>query len=122
MDEDVDELLSAHPEGVRRLALEVLDSLRAAMPDASVAVARGWHSVNFRHPSAGYVCGVFPYAERVDIAFEEGHRLSDPRGILKPGSTSAKRVRYVRYRPGEEVDSAALDAFVQESIALSGKR
>ena len=120
IEDEVDELLAAHSEEVRRLTLEVIGALRAAMPEASVAVARGWRSVNFRHPVAGYVCGVFTYSDRVDIAFEAGYRLSDPKGILEPGATSGKRVRYVRCRPGDPVDAAALEAFVEETVALSG--
>ncbi len=118
VEDAVEELLSAHPEDVRELAVEVIEAVRAAMPDAAMAVARGWHSVNFRHPSAGYVCGVFPYDDRVDVAFEAGHRLSDPTGVLEVGATSGKRVRYVRYRTGDDVDAAVLDALVQESIAV----
>jgi len=118
VEDAIEELLSPHPEDVRELAVEVIEAVRAAMPDASITVARGWHSVNFRHPSAGYVCGVFPYDDRVDVAFEAGHRLSDPKGVLEMGASSGKRVRYVRYRLGDDVDGSVLDAFVQESIAL----
>ena len=122
VEDSIEQLLAEHPEEVRRVAREAVDAVQASMPEAVTTVARGWHSVNFRHPTAGYVCGVFPFQDRVDVAFEAGSRLTDPEGLLQPGSTSAKRVRYVRYRPGDDVDREVLDAFVQDSIALLGRR
>ncbi len=122
VEDDIDQLLSAHPEPIQELSREIVAAIQASVPDATVKVARGWHSLNFRHPRAGYVCGVFPHDDRVEVAFEAGALLSDPTAVLEAGSTSGKRVRYVRYRPGDAVEPAILDAFVQESVALLGRR
>ncbi|WP_210479143.1 DUF1801 domain-containing protein [Naasia sp. SYSU D00948] len=122
VEDDIEELLSGHPEEVRRLAAAVIAALRESVPEAIVKVAPGWHSVNFRHPVAGYLCGVFPGNDRVDVALEAGVLLSDPEGRLEPGATGSKRVRYLRFRPGDRVDPAVLDTLVQESIAILSRR
>ncbi|WP_210508638.1 DUF1801 domain-containing protein [Naasia sp. SYSU D00057] len=117
-EDELERLLPGHPPEVRELARDAAAAILDATPGLLVRAAPGWHSLNVRHPQAGHVCAIFPFDDRVDIAFEEGHRLSDPWGALEEGTSSSRRVRYVRLRPGDRVDPAMLSALVEESIVL----
>lgn len=43
---------------------------------------RLWQGVGFHHPEAGYVCAIYPAAERPLLLFEHGTSLVDPDGVL----------------------------------------
>src|SRR5688500_14147280 len=47
----------------RRLRAVILD----AHPQLVDRVRPGWHSLNYAAPAAGFVCAVFPFAERVQL-------------------------------------------------------
>jgi hypothetical protein len=77
-------------------------------------VYRGWRAVGFRHPEAGYVCGVFPKGDgRVDLLFEHGATLPDPEGLLQ-GAT--RQTRFIPLRSRDDVPAATLAVYVQEAI------
>ncbi|HEX2048242.1 MAG TPA: NTP transferase domain-containing protein [Acidimicrobiales bacterium] len=115
--EDVEaaELLVEHEDHVVATAHWLRELVTATVPDAVERVYPGWHGFGYRHPRAGYFCAVFPRAETVQLSFEHGARLPDPRGLL---SGEGRQVRYVDVRtPGdppadllvELIDAALVD-------------
>jgi hypothetical protein len=118
----LDDLLQPYDDGVKRTALAVLDAIEQLAPDLRRKVLPGWRAVGFSHPSSGFICAVFPYADRVDIAFEAGTRLDDPWGVLRDGKTSSKRVRYWGLAPGEAFDTEVLESFLEQSVLLKEVR
>jgi hypothetical protein len=118
----LEDLLRAHNPGVQRTTLAVLEAIERLAPDLHRKVLPGWRAVGFTHPSSGFLCAVFPYADRVDIAFETGTRLEDPWGVLRDGKTSTKRVRYWSLAPDETPDDEALESFLEQSVLLKEVR
>ena len=88
------------------------------MPNATEHGYSGWHAIAFRHPAAGYVCGIFPFAESVRFLFEHGVQLHDPEGIFTGGG---KQTRYIELKPGDSVPNDALRILIAEAIALRSK-
>lgn len=117
----VEELLAAQDEPVRQTTLAVLDAIERVAPDLRRKVLPGWRAVGFSSPASGFLCAVFPYEDRVDIAFEVGHRLDDPAGVLNTGK-NAKQVRYWSLEPGEAPDEGLLESFLDQSAALKELR
>jgi hypothetical protein len=84
-DEAGDYLRHEAPE-LAGLALWLRSVLLAAESDLEQRVHRGWQGVGFHHPDAGYVCGIFPRREGLQLLFEHGASLPDPEGVLTAGS------------------------------------
>jgi hypothetical protein len=115
-----DELLARHDAGIVDLAGQLRALLRSVMPDAEERVHAGWHALGYRHPDAGYVCGIFPFDAHVRLLFEHGVRLPDPDGLLE--GAPLRQVRYVTLLPGAPLDETRLSALVTSAIHLGVMR
>ncbi len=114
-DPETDDLLSEHPEAVAATAQRLRTVLLEAHPQLEERVRRGWHSLNYRDPVAGFVCAVFPTADRVQLVFEHGARLPDPDGRL---SGTGKQVRTLDLTAPEEVDATVVATFLDHAVEL----
>ncbi len=114
-DPEAEDLLSEHPDAVALTARRVRAVLLDAHPQLTEQVRRGWHSINYRDPGAGFVCAVFPTADRVQLVFEHGARLPDPEGRL---SGTGKQVRTLDLAAPEEVDAAVVATFLDHAVEL----
>ena len=93
------EVLADHTDEVVATAQWLRELVAATVPDAVESVYKGWHGFGYRHPEAGYVCAVFPRAEGVQLSFEHGTGLPDPRRLLRG---TGRQVRHVEVRaPGD---------------------
>ena len=100
-----------------------MDKLRGLVKDVDGTFVEagkpGWHAITFRHPHAGYVCGIFPFDGYVRFLFEYGATLNNPDGILQ-GST--KQTRHVDLKPGQPVPLDTLRGLIIEAVALGEAR
>jgi hypothetical protein len=90
------------------------EQVLAADPDLTERIYRGWRGVGFRHPDAGYVCGLFPRHGRVELLFEYGTSLADPDEVLT-GAGTQTRVLHVTAADPETADR--IRVYVQQAIA-----
>ena len=114
-DPGADELLSEHPDAVTTTAQRLRAVLLDAHPQLEERVRRGWHSINYRDPAAGFVCALFPRAERVQLVFEQGARLPDPEGRL---AGTGRQVRALEFTAPDEVDPAVVVPFLDHAVEL----
>ncbi|WP_157937066.1 DUF1801 domain-containing protein [Geodermatophilus chilensis] len=112
---EADDLLSAHPDAVRATAHRVRAVLLDAHPQLEERVRRGWHSINYRDPVAGFVCAVFPTADRVQLVFEHGARLPDPERRL---TGTGRQVRALVFTAPDEVDPDVVGTFLDHAVEL----
>ncbi len=118
-DPDADLLLADHPDAVVRTTQRLREVLLRAHPDLTERARTGWHSVNYAHPDAGFVCALFPAADRVDLVFEQGALLPDPDHLL---SGTTRQVRTLRVPAGGAVDEAAVVEFLDSAVELGAAR
>ena len=118
-DPGADELLSEHPDAVTTTAQRLRAVLLDAHPQLEERVRRGWHSINYRDPVAGFVCAVFPTADRVQLVFEHGARLPDPHGLL---TGDGRQVRVIDFRSKDDVDPAVVTEYLDLAVAVGGAR
>ena len=76
---------------------------------------RGWHSINYRDPVAGFVCALFPTADRVQLVFEHGARLPDPERRL---SGTGRQVRALDLTAPDQVDAEVVGTFLDHAVEL----
>jgi hypothetical protein len=112
---EVDELLAVHTAAVAATARRLREVILDAHPQLAERVRPGWHSVNYHDPSAGFVCAVFPFAERVQIVFERGAQLPDPDRLL---GGSWRTVRTLDFSSAAVVDPAVVVPFLDQAVEL----
>lgn len=115
IDDDIAGLLAGRERKIATLAGRVIATVRKLRPDLEPRVRLGWGSVNFRHPAAGFVCGVFPQRVDVILVFEHGRELMSP---LLEDNGKVKQVRWIRFRPGDRMPVNDLGILLAEAIAL----
>jgi hypothetical protein len=114
-----DSLLADHAFAIRELCEQLRTLARAVMPNATEHGYAGWHAIAYRHPAAGYVCGIFPFAEHVRFLFEHVVLLHDPAGVLTGGG---KQTRHIDLKPGDKIPVDAMRALIAEAVALRSPR
>jgi hypothetical protein len=113
-DAAVESLLADHPEPVVATAQRLRDVLLDAHPDLAERARAGWHSINYTSPRVGFVCALFPGADRVDLVFQHGARLPDPEGRL---SGRGRQVRTLVV-PAGGVDVPVVTEFLDLAVEL----
>jgi hypothetical protein len=114
-DPDPDDLLREHTGEVAATAQRLRAVLLEAHPQLEERVRRGWHSLNYRDPVAGFVCALFPGADRVQLVFEHGARLPDPERRL---TGTGRQVRALEFTTPDEVDPAVVVPFLDHAVEL----
>jgi hypothetical protein len=115
----VEDILADHSPPVRLLVERLREIIRQTVPEATESAHPVWHSISYRHPQGGYFCGIFPFQERVDLAFEFGVLLPDPERLLVG---NGKQVRYLRFNNVREMHEEALKALLLAAINLPERR
>jgi hypothetical protein len=89
------------------------------LPEAREVAYPGWHAIGFRHPKAGYVCGIFPFEGSVRLVFEWGVLLRDDARLLQPGG---RQVRFAEFfDPSAALPEAELERMLLEAVALRAR-
>ena len=117
-DPQLDALLADHPDRVADVVLRLRDVLLRGRPDLAERVRPGWHSVNFHDPSAGFVCAIFPLADRVQLVFERGALLPDPHRRL--GGTG-RQVRTLEFTAEGDVDAEVVLEFLDLAVDIGAR-
>lgn len=111
----VEALLARHTPEVRALVERLRRLVRQTVPEATEAVQPRWHSLNYRHPSQGYFCGIFPFTEDVKLIFEFGVLLPDPAGVLQG---DGKQVRFVHVNKSGDIRVKAIQQLILAALDL----
>jgi hypothetical protein len=109
----IEELLSAYPPRVRRLAEGARARIREVVPEAVERLRAGWGLIGYDAPA--YFAFVWPTREHARIGFEWGVMLPDPGGLLQGDGA---QVRYVVVETIKQLRDPALALLLQEAAAL----
>ena len=113
-----EDVLAPYPPRIAALAQRLRGIVNRTMPEADERAYPVWKGIGYVHPQAGYVCGIFPNRDHVALAFEFGVLLHDPERLLRPGRTSAKKVRYLEVRTARDIRAKAIKTWLEQSVAL----
>ena len=114
-DTEVEALLADHPDHVAAAARRVRAVLREGHPGLDEKVRVGWHSINYHDPAAGFVCALFPTTDRVQLVFERGASLPDPRRLL---TGTGRQVRALEYASEADVDPEVVLEYLDLAVEL----
>lgn len=118
IDDDIASLLAQFQPPLAAIAGDVIATVRRVRPDLVPKVQFGWRSVNFNHPRAKYVVGVFPEARQRDVllGFPRGRELDSP---LLQDNGKVKRFRWIRFVQGDAIPEDDVAILIAEAIALA---
>jgi hypothetical protein len=114
--------LSGYRAEIRELAERLRDVVHEAVPDAIERVRVGWRIIGFDIPvgrRTRYFAFVAPEPEHVHLGWEPGIWMADPEGILRGAHLKLKRVRFVTYRPGDDIPTDVLVGYTVEAAELA---
>lgn len=117
-----DLFLSGYAPDIQDLAECLRRVVREAAPDAIEGVRAGWRLIGYDLPigrRTRYFAFVAPEPEHVHLGWEYGVWMADPEGILRGAHLKLKKVRYVTYRPGDEVPTELLIRYTREGAELA---
>ena len=117
-----DEILAGHTSAARRIAQRLRDLIGEVVPEAVEKAHPGWHAIGYRHPQAGYVCGILPRERSVKLGFEWGAQLRDEDGLLRRGPSGGKQVRYAELADADAIPEDALALLLLEAVSLRSGR
>lgn len=115
----IEALLAPHTPAVRALVERLRHLVKRSVPEATEAAQPSWHSLNYRHPSQGYFCGIFPVTQGVKLVFEFGVLLPDPAGLLQG---EGKQVRFVHLHRSSDIRVKALQGLIRAALELPADR
>lgn len=114
-----DDILASHTPAIRALCGRLRALVRDTLPSAIEHDYAGWHAIGYRHPAAGYVCGIFPFMNHVRLLFEHGVQLHDAEQRLRG---DGKQVRYLELGNEGDIDANLIRTFLLEAVALKQRR
>lgn len=93
----------------------LLQRLRALVLETAPAPVE--ETIKWGHPSYGLdgdVCYLAAYTEHVNLGFYGGSAVADPASLLEG---TGKRLRHVKFRPGEPFPEVEIRALLTEAFA-----
>ncbi len=113
-----EQLLASYPLEIKSLTDWVRQLVRNTLPEAEERAYPGWCAIGYRHPEAGYIGAIFLHPHKVKLGFEHGAKLPDPDGLLKPGPSAVKQVRYLEIVEEGDVDTSVIRQLVEAAVEL----
>ncbi len=110
-----DDILLGHSPTVIATAEALRVLLLDTVPTLREKPYPGWHGIGYRHPTAGYVCGIYPREASVRLQFQFGSLLADPDGVFSDMGT---KTRTIEIASPAEIPVDAVRRLLLEAIAL----
>jgi hypothetical protein len=119
LQESIEAITRDLPPEILSAFSELRSTIQQTIPEASEKANPGWRSLNYSHPRVGYFCGLFPFQDRIDVAFEFGVLLPDPEGIF---DSHGKQVGFIRIRSLRDIRPGPFKRMLKEAISLPADR
>ena len=116
--------LAPFPDDVAETALALRARILAVVPRAHEIVWDATNAVSIVHGASerwreDAITHIAVYARHVNLGFNHGAGLSDPRGVLEG---TGSRIRHVPFRGRDDVETADwIDEYVDEALRAAGQ-
>lgn len=123
-DLEIDAFLVSLAPPIAELAEELRATVKMAVPDLTERLRPGWRLIGYDLPVKGkskgtYLAWVFPEVAHVHVGWQTGTLMSDPEQVLRGAHLKLKKVRYLTYQPGEQIDRKLVAAFTREAARIA---
>lgn len=114
--------LEGYPAGIRQHAERLREVVRSAVPQAVEGVRGGWQLIGYevplarRSPLFAYVA---PEPIHVHLGFHWGIAMADPERRLEGAHLQLRRVRFLTFRPDDELPTDALVTLIREAARVA---
>ncbi len=112
-DARVDAYIDKLPDWQQEICHRVRDLVHAADPEVEETIKR---TVQPYFVLRGNICALLAARDHVNVFVYDGGIVPDPDGLITAGHDN-QTARTIGYREGEEIDEAALLAFLRRLIA-----
>jgi hypothetical protein len=114
--------LDAYPPEIREPAERLREIVRLAVPDSIERVRSGWRLIGYE-VRIGRRTAVFAYVapepNHVHLGFHWGIAMADPGRRLEGAHLHLRRVRFLTFRPGDDLPVDALIALTLEAARVA---
>ena len=126
VDDQIGFFLAGYPDGIVDIGQRLRRLVHRTMPGAQERLRSGWALIGFDIPlgkKTRYFAWIAPERKHIHLGFEYGVWMADPEGVLEGAHIKLKRVRYLTFEPGDQLDEPALRQLVQEGgrVALMSR-
>lgn len=93
-----------------------------AVPGVTERLRPGWRLIGYDVPvgrSSRYFAYVAPETDHVHLGFEHGALMSDPDTLLEGAHLGLRKVRYLTFRPNDQIPDAVVMTLVREAAAIA---
>jgi len=110
-----EQFFDEHPPEIRALALAACALIQRFVPNAVEIINPGHRVVTYGKGEnmMAQLCYVAAFKNHINIGFENGTELADPRMLLEG---TGKRLRHVKIRQAEDLDNPALHDLIRASL------
>ena len=114
--DDFDRLLEPYAPPVAKLARRLHAEVMGIRPDYQTKISFGWQTVNFSLPRLGFINALYmSKSGKVLLVFQDGRLLDSP---LLVDDGKVKKVRWIPFKPGEELPVDDIAILIAEAVAL----
>jgi hypothetical protein len=120
--DEIEEFLDQYPPRVAEQVQELRAVVQRAVPTAIERLRPGWRLIGYDLPARGhstYFAWVWPQVEHVHVGWEVGTLMDDPRGMLQGAHLKLKKVRYLTFEPGDEIDADLVAHFTRHAAEIA---
>lgn len=111
--------LAPFPSDIQAIARELRTLIQGEVAGLREAVYTGWGLIGYRARRGSrdfYFAYIFPTPEYVDLGFEFGRLLADPKGILQG---NGRQVRYVRLTDLADIKPGQLIPLIRAAVEVA---
>jgi hypothetical protein len=117
------DLLAVHDPAVAKLALAARSLILEQAPAAQELIYDAYNALSlaygFTERLGDAFCHVAVYTHHLNLGFNRGADLDDPKGLLQG---TGKRIRHLRVKQPSDLESPHVRSFVQAAIAQTQHR
>lgn len=120
-DVPVELFLDAFPLPIRTIALDLRALVREAAPTVVERVRGGWALIGYDVPLGRrkrYVAFIAPEMKHIHLGFEVGTMMR-PRPELQGAHLGLRKVRFLTWEPGDDVDGELVRDLVREAVGIA---
>ena len=118
----IDRFLAEYPDAIQSIAGELRTLVRRSVSDSIERLRPGWRLIGYNVPvrrGQRYFAYVAPEVQHIHLGFEYGTLLDDPERLLHGSELRLRQVRYLTFRPGEQLPREAIVELIRGAARVA---
>lgn len=114
--------MAPYPDAIRGAAETLRRIVKQAVPEAIERVRPGWRLIGYDVPvgrRTAYFAFIAPEPIHCHLGFEHGVAMADPHRLLEGAHLKLRKVRFLTFRPGDQIPEAECLALTREAARVA---